>query len=78
MKRARVKEAALAVLIREGFDAKTADRLAELIAHEPIPAKPGQLAVSTANTGATARPISSSSSMRRNPGARSRSPVDGR
>jgi hypothetical protein len=40
MKRARVKEAALAVLVREGFDAKTADRLAELIAHEPIPAKP--------------------------------------
>ena len=40
MKRARVKEAALAVLIREGFNAETAERLADLIAHEPIPAKP--------------------------------------
>jgi hypothetical protein len=36
MKRARVKEAALAVLIREGFDSETAKRLADLIAHEPI------------------------------------------
>ena len=40
MKRARVKEAALAVLIREGFNAETAERLADLISHEPIPAKP--------------------------------------
>jgi hypothetical protein len=40
MKRARVKEAALAVLIREGFNSETAERLADLIAHEPIPAKP--------------------------------------
>jgi hypothetical protein len=37
VKRARVKEAALAVLLREGFDAKTAERLADKIAHEPIP-----------------------------------------
>jgi hypothetical protein len=42
MKRARVKQAALAVLIREGINAETAERLADLIAHEPIPipAKP--------------------------------------
>jgi len=40
MKRARVKEAALAVLIREGFNAETAERLADLIADEPIPAGP--------------------------------------
>jgi hypothetical protein len=40
MKRARVKEAALAVLLREGFNSETAARLADLIAHEPIPAKP--------------------------------------
>jgi hypothetical protein len=37
MKRARVKEAALAVLLREGFDQELAERLADLIAHEPIP-----------------------------------------
>jgi hypothetical protein len=37
MKRARVREAALAVLLREGFNAETAKRLAELISHEPIP-----------------------------------------
>jgi hypothetical protein len=36
MKRARVKEAALAVLLREGFNSETAERLADLIAHEPI------------------------------------------
>ena len=40
MKRARVKEAALAVLLREGFNSETAERLADLIAHEPISAKP--------------------------------------
>jgi hypothetical protein len=40
VKRARVKEAALAVLIREGFNAETAERLAGLIAHEPIPPRP--------------------------------------
>jgi hypothetical protein len=40
MKRARVREAALAVLIREGFNPETAQRLADLISHEPIPAKP--------------------------------------
>ena len=40
MKRARVKEAALAVLLREGFNSETAERLADLISHEPIPAKP--------------------------------------
>jgi len=40
MKRHAVKEAALAVLLREGFDAPTAERLAGLIAHEPIPAGP--------------------------------------
>ena len=38
MKRARIREAALAVLLREGFDSETAERLADLIAHEPIPA----------------------------------------
>jgi hypothetical protein len=42
MKRARVKEAALAVLLREGFNAETAERLADLIAHEPVqPGRPG-------------------------------------
>jgi hypothetical protein len=40
LKRARVREAALAVLAREGFDAETAERLADLISHEPIPAGP--------------------------------------
>jgi hypothetical protein len=38
MKRRAVKEAALAVLLREGFDSATAERLADLISHEPIPA----------------------------------------
>ena len=37
MKRRAVKEAALAVLLREGFDSATAERLADLISHEPIP-----------------------------------------
>jgi hypothetical protein len=37
MKRARIREAALAVLLREGFDSETAKRLADLIAHEPVP-----------------------------------------
>jgi hypothetical protein len=40
MKRAPVKEVALAVLLREGFASGTAERLADLIAHEPIPARP--------------------------------------
>jgi hypothetical protein len=38
MKRRAVKKAALAVLLREGFDSATAQRLADLISHEPIPA----------------------------------------
>ena len=42
MKRGRVKEAALAVLLREGFNPETAERLAGLISHEPIPAKPAE------------------------------------
>jgi hypothetical protein len=37
---AHFKEAALAVLRREGFNSETAERLADLIAHEPISAKP--------------------------------------
>jgi hypothetical protein len=45
MKRARVKEAALTVLLREGFNSETAERLADLISHEPIstmpPERPG-------------------------------------
>jgi hypothetical protein len=40
MKRARVKEAALEVLLREGFNSETAERLADLISHEPIPPSP--------------------------------------
>jgi hypothetical protein len=40
MKRAVVKQVALAVLLREGFNTETAERLADLIAHERIPAEP--------------------------------------
>jgi hypothetical protein len=40
MKRSRVKEAALAVLLREGFNSETGERLADRISREPISAKP--------------------------------------
>jgi transposase len=44
----------------------------------PIPSGRDSWSASTANTGATARPISSSSSTLADPGARSRLPTDGR
>ncbi|HEY1864718.1 MAG TPA: hypothetical protein VGG77_13770 [Roseiarcus sp.] len=40
MKRARVRQAARTVLLREGIDRARAERLADLIAAEPIPAEP--------------------------------------